>query len=184
MSDAATAQSAALLKLFNDLWGDVEVGEQVRRRAKALRPDITIPDDHPLANKFRTELQAERAAREALEASLTQERQAAAQARAEAELRANLGKAQSRFALTDEGMAGTIKLMQERQIADAEAAAALYVDTLPKAKPSSATSFLPQKMNLFGTTAKDDAWEKLHVDQEGFFADVVNQVFLEMPVAG
>ena len=179
------AQEAALLGMLNQLWGDVEVGESVRKRAKALNPNIAIPDENPVAVAVRRELATEREKREALEKQISDDRAERMQRDAEASLRNALGRAQDRFKLTDEGMAGTIKLMQERQIADAEAAAALYVDSLPKAKPSAASNFqIPGKFNMFGTTARDEAWEKLHLDQEGFFADVVNQVFSEMPAGG
>ena len=180
----ADAQKDALLGLFNRLWNDPEKGADIRRRAKELHPEITIPDEHPAAlaaNKRIDELSAQTSA---LQKMLDERAQSDAQREAESRLRDSLGKAQSRFKLTDEGMAGTIKLMQERQIADPEAAAALYVDSLPKNAPAPATSMLPGgKFNLFGTTAKDDAWEKLHVDPDGYFADVVNQVFSELPPA-
>lgn len=180
--DAARAQEQALLGLLSQLWGDVEVGETVRRRAKALNPQIAIPDEHPVAVQVRGELSKTRDEVAALQKLLDEQKAAAAQREAEADLRSRLGKAQDRFRLTDDGLAGTIKLMQDRQISDPEAAAALYVDSLPKASPSSASPVMPSnKLNLWGTTSKDDAWEKLHTDQDGFFADVVNQVFTEMP---
>jgi len=179
----ADPQKEALLKIFNDLWGDSEVGEPMRRRAKVLHPEISIPDDHPVAAGVRRELAAERSAREALEKRLADQDAANAQARAEAELRAALGRAQSRFKLTDDGLKKTMELMESERISNAEAAAALYVDSLPKAPPSApANAYFPGKFNLFGTTAKDEAWEKLHTDPDGFFADTVSDVFREMPL--
>jgi hypothetical protein len=178
------AQKNALLGLFNTLWGDSEVGEQVRRRAKALNPALAIPDDNPVAVRAFKALGETNEKVAALEKLLADRDAADRQRGAESALREDLGRAQSRFKLTDDGLAGTIKLMQEKQISNAEAAAALYVDSLPKTSPSAASSVMPSnKLNLWGTTAKDADWEKLHVDPDGYFADVVNQVFTEMPVA-
>lgn len=182
---AGRDQERALLGLFNQLWNDPEQGEVVRRRAKALNPDIAIPDDNPVAVAVRGELKETREKVSALERILEETRAATAQKEAETELRGKIGKAQDKYKLTDEGLQGTIKLMQERQISDPEAAAALYLDNLPKVAPQSASPVMPSsKFNLFGTGAKDDVWEKAHTDQDGFFADVVNQVFTEMPVGG
>ena len=47
ISDADYAQQQALLKLFDQVWNDPNVGQNVRRRAKELRPEINIPDDRP-----------------------------------------------------------------------------------------------------------------------------------------
>jgi len=183
MSGTAPDPKDQLVNILNTLWGDPDIGEPLRRKAKEKFPNITIPDDHPVATGVRKELASERAAREALQARLDAIETTRTAETAERQLRDNLGRAQSRFKLTDEGLQGTMKLMQERQIADAEAAAALYVDSLPKVAPASpASAYMPGKFNLFGTTAADEQWRKLHEDQDGYFADVVNQVFTEMPV--
>jgi|GEM_PF-4520908 hypothetical protein len=180
---AAPDPKDQLVSILNTLWGDPDLGESVRRKAKEKFPQITIPDDGPVATSVRRQLDAERAAREALEKRLADRDAAEATARAESDLRNSLGRAQSRFKLTDDGLKGTMALMQERQIADAEAAAALYVDSLPKAPPSSpANAYFPGKFNLFGTTAKDDQWELFHTDPDAAFAKVVSEVFTEMPV--
>ena len=134
--------------------------------------------------EVRSELGATQRRLEAMEKLYEEQSQKAGQRELETDLRSRLGKAQDRFKLTDDGLAGTIKLMQERQISDPEAAAALYVDGLPKNKPSTASKMFPNEFNLFGTKNKADEWEKLHTNPDGFFADVVNEVFREMPVAG
>jgi hypothetical protein len=176
MSDAPT-QEQALLGLLNQIWGDPEVGEQVRPRAKALNPAITKPDEHPVVVGTQTALRAAEQRVSALETLMAEQAAKANQTAEENRLRTSLGKAQERFKLTDEGLAGTIELMQSRQIADPEAAAALYVDGLPKQKPSTGSNFLPSnKLNLFGTSQQDAAWEQLHTDPDQFFADTVNRI--------
>jgi len=180
--DSARAQEVALLKLLEQVWSDPEIGSTVRKRAKALNPNISIVDDNPVALEVRGELAATQDKLSALQKMFEEQQQKAERSRQETDLRSALGKAQDRFKLTDDGMAGTIKLMQERQISDPEAAAALYVDSLPKQKPSVASSnMFPGDFNLFGTKTKDDAWTDLHTNPDKFFQNVVNDVFNEMP---
>ena len=57
ISDADYAQQQALLKLFDQVCNDPNVGQNVRRRAKELRPEINIPDDHPVAKEARTKIE-------------------------------------------------------------------------------------------------------------------------------
>ena len=181
MSGALDPQQAALLKLLDQVWNDPKIGSSVRHRAKELNPQIQIPDEHPVAVEVRSELSETQKRLQSLEKLYEEQKTATASREAENKLRADLGKAQSRFKLTDDGMAGTIKLMQERQISDPEAAAALYVDSLPKQAPTVGSSIFAPEFNLFGTKSKDDAWEALHTDPDKFFRDTVNQVFSEMP---
>lgn len=182
MSETTSAQEQALLKLLGEVWTDPEIGETVRKRAKVLNPAINIPDDNPVAVSVKRELSETQKRLEAMEKLYKESADKAEAKNAEADLRDRLGKAQARFKLTDDGMAGTIKLMQERMISDPEAAAALYVDSLPKNKPAAGSSpMFPGEMNLFGTKSKDDAWELLHTNPDKFWRDTVNDVFAEMP---
>ena len=63
---AAPDPKDQLVSILNTLWGDPDLGESVRRKAKEKFPQITIPDDGPVATSVRRQLDAERAAREAL----------------------------------------------------------------------------------------------------------------------
>lgn len=175
-----------MLTLFDQIWNAPDVGAQVRRKAKELRPQIQIPDEHPIV----TEARAQRAEIETkltgLETAFNDYRTAAETKSAETRLRTQLGEVQDRFKFTDEAMANVVKTMQDRQLADPEAAALLYRESLPKSPPSSANNrlFSDNKADMFGTTKQDEAWEKLHTDPDAFFTDTVNQVFSEMPVSG
>lgn len=181
--DTARAQELALLGLLNQIWGDPEVGDKVRLRAKALHPEIQIPDDHPVARQVRGELAETRAQVSTLQKLLDEQNAARAAEKNEASLRTALGKAQEHFKLTDEGLQGTIKLMQDRQIIDPMAGAALYVDGLPKPKPTGGSSLLPStNFNLYGTQKQDETWRQFNEDPDGAFRDVCEQVFIEMPV--
>ena len=181
---AAYQQQIEALKLFDKVWNDPEAGESVRRAAKRVNPNITIPDEHPVALKVTNELTQTKDALAKLQAEFESTKSQSAQKEAEAALRRQLGEVQTKYNLTDDGMAKTIELMQQRQLADPEAAALLYRESLPKVAPQSASNrFFDTKADMFGTTKVDERWSKLHTDEAGFFADVVNEVFAELPPA-
>lgn len=191
MSDTVTvnakelADQRRLLDLIGRAWTDPEIGSQLRRKVKEYDPSVSIPDDNPVAVEAMKRVQAAEDSAAATAKALEDYKAGAASERAERDLRRKLGDIQTKRGLTDEGMAGMIELMQTRQIADPDAAAALYVESLPKPKPVAATNPLfDTKADMFGTTKIDEKWEKLHLDPDGFFADVVNDVFSEMPVQG
>ena len=183
--DPARAQERALLGLLNQVWTDPKVGSAVRKRAKELNPQITIPDEHPVAVQANERMDALEQQNAALQKMLDEQAAERDRRDQETKLREGIGRAQDRFRLTDDGVAGTIKLMQDRQITDPEAAAALFVDSLPKAKPTQGSTILPRgEFNLYGSRSGGDDWNKLLSDRDGFFADVVQSVFDEMPVGG
>ena len=172
-----------LLALYDKVWNDPDAGETVRRTSKKYAPNLSIPDEHPVVVAARKEVGTLAEKVTGLEAILTEFKTRSEQERSEAALRKQLGEVQDKFRLTDDGMAKTIEIMQQRQLADPEAAALLYRESLPKTPPVSATSrIFDTKADMFGTTFQDAKWEKLHTDEPGFFADVVAEVFAEIPV--
>lgn len=182
VSRADLAKAQGLNNLLDRLWADPEVGETVRRRAKVLEPSLPIPDDHPVATALRGQLKQTEDALAALRKEYQDDAAARSAKDQESALREQLGLVQEKRGLTDEGMAGVIQLMQDRQIADPDAAALAYLDKLPKTTPQAgANRFFDTRPNLFGSQAQDAAWEKLWTDEPGFFADQVNAVFEEMP---
>jgi uncharacterized protein (UPF0147 family) len=178
--DAAEyARQQKLLGLFDQVFKDEKVGRSVRHRVKEIDPSVNIPDDHPVAKEAMSEISSLREQLEGLRKERDDEKAARANADHEQKLRSGLGEAQSRYKLTDEGMDGVIKLMQDRQIADPLAAAALYKDSLPKPAPISGTTFsFDSRPAPLGDASRDEAaltklWKG---DETGFFADVVNDV--------
>lgn len=168
--------------IFDGLWNDPVVGEQVRLRAKEKNPEITIPDESPIALAAKKQVADLTTQVTGLSTALAEFQAKAAQKEGETALRKQLGDVQAKYGLTDDGMAKVIETMQQRQLADPEAAALLFRESIPKAPPVSATSrHFDTKADMFGTTRKDDAWEQLHTNPDAFFADVVNQVFSEIP---
>jgi hypothetical protein len=163
------------LALFEQLWGDPEVGATVRKKAKALNPAISIPEDHPIIKDRDSRL-------EALEKTLHEYKAGVENEKAEAALRKQLGEVQSKFGFTDETMATVVQTMVDKSIADPEAAALKVRESLPKPKPTSASSqWLDNRPNLFGTQKADERWEQLHTDPDSFFADTVDEILKEMP---
>lgn len=190
MSESVTLTAAQyteqrrLLGMLDGLWNDPEVGSAVRRKAKERDPTIVIPDDHPVVKSALAQLGATNEQLEALRNEYANDKTARQNADLEGRLRTQLGEVQAKRNLTAEGMDGVIKIMQERQIADPDAAALLYLDSIPKPKPTASTSrFFDTKADMYGTTRQDEKWEQLHTDPDAFFADVVNDVLAEMPVA-
>ncbi len=180
------AQLRKLGQLLGTAWNDPEDGMTVQRIVKKHQPDIQTMDDNPIVRAANKRLEETTEKYTALETAFNEFKSKAELKEQESAIRKQLGDVQTKRGLTDEGMTKVIELMQERKLADPDAAALLYLDSVPKAPPVAGNNkyFESNRLNLFGTTSKDDAWEKLHTDQEGFFADVVNQVFAEDPPGG
>lgn len=176
------AEQRRLLTMLDGLWNDPEVGSAVRQAAKKKDPSIVIPDDHPVVKSALARVTATDEQLEALRKEFADDKTARANTDLEAKLRTQLGEVQSKRNLTAEGMDGVIKIMQERQIADPDAAALLYLDGIPKPKPTASTGhFFDTKADMYGTTRQDEKWEQLHTDPDAYFASVVNEVLAEMP---
>lgn len=185
IADNELQQLRASLALFEHVWGDPEIGEAVRKKAKEKNPAIAIPDDNPIAKKAMTELQGLRDNYTALDTAFNEYKAKGESDRAEQALRKNLGDVQDKYRFSDEMMAKTIEVMQARQIADPEAAALIVRESIPKTPPMSpASKFFDGKADMYGTTRVDEQWAKLHTDPDGFFSDVVNEVMTEMPPQG
>lgn len=175
-------QQRELLKLFDQVWNAPDVGESVRRKAKELNPAVSIADDHPVALQANAKIGALTEQVTGLQNMLTEFQTRGQAEKAETALRKQLGDVQTKFGFTDEGMTKVIETMQSRQLADPEAAALVYRESIPKAPPQSASSrMFDTKADMWGTTKKDEQWETLHSDPDKFFADVVSEVFAEMP---
>lgn len=173
-----------MLELFDKVWNSPDVGAQVRKKAKEFDPTIAIPDEHPIVVQALEQRNAIEAKVTGLEAAFNEYRAAAEQKDAETRLRKQLGDVQEKFGFTADGMSKVIEVMQERQLADPEAAALVYRESLPKPTPQGNSNrlFTDNKIDLFGTTKQDEAWEKLHTNPDAFFTETVNEVLTEMPV--
>lgn len=169
--------------LLGKAWNDPDEGVAVQRALKKIKPDLQTMDDNPVVRAANKAREASDAKVTALQTAFDEYKTAAEQKEQEHALRRQLGDVQTKRGLTDEGMTKVIELMQERKLADPDAAALLYLDTIPKSKPQGGANkyFESSKLNLFGTQSPDEAWRQLHESPDDFFAGVVNQVFEEMP---
>ena len=140
VSDSELALLRGSARLLDEVWNDPKHGMALKRAVKDKRPDVWVPDiDVPNEVLKPVNAQIEQLTRnfETTSAELAAMRQEREDGKLEAKFRVSMDDASKRFGLTPEGKEATLNLMRERQIADPEAAAALYMATLPKARPSS-----------------------------------------------
>lgn len=154
-------------KLFNSLWDDPKHGATLKRAAKEKDPTLRIPEidvAEPLLAPIREEMETFKKTAGELRAENEALRQSLEDDKAMGKLLKDLGSAQSRYRLTDEGMAEVKKIMQERNIADPHAAAALVASEIEPAKVIRDTNFAPADLNVLGMDGKaeDDSTRRLH----------------------
>ena len=171
--------------LLDEVWNDPKHGLALKRAVKDKRPNVSIPEiDVPdvVLRPINDQMSALQAAMAKQSEELAALRQADADAKLAGKFRASLDGAKARFGLTDEGVEATLNIMRERQIADPEAAAALHIASLPKAKPAShrdaaaygGSSFA----NLYGM--QDGSGDTLlHTNPDAFFDREVAAVMNE-----
>lgn len=154
-------------KLVDSLWDNPTIGADVRKQAKALFADIKLPDEQvePVLAPLRAQLDAlsgnNKTLQEQIDKMLKEKEDAALADNFEKKLNA----ARSKYNMTDEGIAKVLARMKETQnYNDVDGAAAAVLWDTPTPKPTSGPSWLPQGMNLFGSSEKDERWEKLHTN--------------------
>jgi hypothetical protein len=181
MAEATQAQIRAA-ELLEQLWSDGEIGEKVRRAAKAKFPDAKIIDD--TVAPFVAPLQAENAALKKrlddMEASRAADKEAREQRAAQANLESALAKARQEYNLTDEGFDKMVGRMKETgNYADADAAAAWVASKTPPTAPAGPT-WRSQDLDLFGTKNADEARAELHRNPDKHRDDQI-EAFLRDP---
>jgi hypothetical protein len=177
----ATQSQIRAEELLKQLWNDGEVGEKVRRAAKAKFPDVPVLDD--VVEPFVAPLKAENAALKKrlddMEAARAAEKSEAERRAAQTSLEQALDKARRDYNLTDDGFDKMVARMKETgNYADADAAAAWVASKAPPAPPG--PTWRSSDLNLFGTKDKDEALAKLHRDPVGFQDDQIEE-FLRDP---
>lgn len=164
--------------LLDRLWADGDLGPSVRRKAKEMFPDISLPEDtaEPIVAPVKAEVEALKTKlSDALE-RISKREQADEAVKTEAELSKKLSNARSAYNLTDSGFEKMVARMKETgNYSDADAAAAWVVAQTPKPKPSDSPSWLPKSSNLFGSQKKDEQWESLHKDPLKYMDDQLRQ---------
>jgi hypothetical protein len=181
MAEATQAQIRAA-ELLEQLWSDGEIGEKVRRAAKAKFPDAKIIDDTvaPFVAPLREENAALKKRLDDMEAARAAEKDEAEKRAAQMNLESALAKARRDYNLTEDGFNKMVDRMKETgNYADADAAAAWVASKTPPASPQ-APMWRGQDLNLYGSKDRDEKLAKLHRDPEGARDDEIEE-FLRSP---
>lgn len=169
MAEATQAQIRAA-ELLESLWNDAEVGEKVRKAAKAKFSDTKIVDDvvAPFVEPLRAESAALRKELEQLREERAAEKVEREKAATQKTFEEAISVARQNYNLTDEGFDKMIARMKETgNYSDADAAAAWVASKTPPAQVPGPT-WAPQDLNLFGTRNADEEMAALHRDPVGF----------------
>lgn len=148
MSETLTPADLAVRErafdIVNKLWNRPDF----QRLAKEADPTIRTAADvaEPFVAPVRAELEVVKASNTALTDRIDKFLAGQTEMAEDTKFRAKLGDTQSKYRLTDDGMNDVMALMKERQIADPEAAAALWQANQPKPKVSLGSSLSPSSM--------------------------------------
>ena len=185
MAEATKAQLRAE-ELLAALWTDGEVGEKVRKAAKAKFPDASIVDDvvEPFVAPLKAENEALKKRLDAMEASRADERKAWDEHNVKTTIEQAVEKARRDYNLTDEGLDKAVARVKEMgaqgDIGVAVDAAAAWVASKTPAPAAPGPTWRGQDLDLFGSKNKDDTLVKLHRDPVGFQDDQIEE-FLRNP---
>ncbi|HEY4355945.1 MAG TPA: hypothetical protein VGN16_09375 [Acidobacteriaceae bacterium] len=175
MTDSVTRAQ----QLVDKLWADKSpTGAAVRKQAKELFPEITIPDEQAelAVAPLQAKLEKTEADLQKLLEKVSARDKADDDMRAESAMSMKLQSARKNFGLTDAGYDKMVERMKETgNFSDAEAAAAYVVSQMPKPAPSSSPSWLPEAANLFGTQQRDEQFEALHKDPRKYMDDQLRE---------
>lgn len=181
------ADLAALQKsysLLNKLWDHPEHGAELKRAAKVVDPTLRIPEidvAEPLLKPIRDKQAEIEADNVKLREELAADRKERQDAKDIGDLSKALNGAQSKFRLTDEGMAEVRKIMAERNVADPEVAAQYVVANIERAPPVSGSNFAPTDANILGIDGKsqDEDIRFLHNDPIRWLDSAVPKIMAE-----
>ena len=168
---------------LNAMWTNKDHATDFKRLLKKVKPDTNIPElditdryVKPLEEKL-TALETEN---QKTRKELEDDRKARKDEKDLSDVYGKIDVVVKKRGLTDEGRAGMIKVMQDRQIADPEAAALIYLDGLPKTKVTKAGGVLPSAMNMFGVDDDKDSefeafWKNPVKAQDKVIAQILNE---------
>jgi hypothetical protein len=182
-----SAQEAESLKqakaLLDGLWNSKGVGAKFKRVLKEHNPNFSIPEidivdeaKKPIEDEIGKTKEELKALRDEIKA----DKDKAKEAKEESDLQAEINDVRKKFGLTDEGFDKMIKRMKDKKSYDPEAAAVWVKSQEPKTELARDSRLgLPGKINLFGSSTKDDAWKDLHDPNDPFkhFDKEVGEIF-------
>jgi hypothetical protein len=182
ISDAQLAVYKQTTDLMEALYADKEHSLSFKKMVKAKIPGARIPEldiGEQIVEPIRTELVEANAKVSALTERLDKMQKDREDADLDGKFRTALTSTQQKYKLTDEGMSKVMDVMKARQLADPEAAAALYLRDLPPVKPAGGPGYLPQNIDMFGSQQGEKAEEKvrsLHNNPMNFFDNEVREI--------
>lgn len=167
---------------LNALWTNKDVSLDFKKLMKKVKPETNIPE-LDIADRYAKPLEDKIAALEAENKKTREEIETDRKTRKESDdlkdIYAKIDDVAKKRGLTEDGKKGMIEVMQKRQIADPEAAALIYLDTLPKNTPAKSRSVMPGAMNLFGVDDQesefDAFWKNPVKAQDKVIADILNE---------
>lgn len=180
----AEAQSLQQAKaLLDGLWNSKTTGAKFKRVLKEHNPNFSIPEidivdeaKKPIDEK----LTAHEKTIEALQKRLDERDTKDKDDKEQRDLQSEIDTVKKKYSLTEDGLNKVIDRMKEKKSYDPEAAAAWVVAQQPKTEIARDSKLgLPGKMNLFGSSTKDDAWKDLHDTSDPYkhFDKEVTKIF-------
>lgn len=174
--------------LLGKLVNNKEVGTRVKRDIMKVDETIKFPD-LDVADSYAEPLKAEIELTKKELAELKKER---AEEKTKAEEKETLGDIYAKIdatvkkrKLTDEGREGLIKTMKERQIADPDAAALVYLDSLPKPKAARPSGHSSNRWDMYkgldgeNKEQQDAETKRLLADPMQFLDDKIVEILDE-----
>jgi hypothetical protein len=165
--------------LLDRLWADkTALGGGVRKAAKDMFPDISLPEDaaEVVVAPLKAELDDTKKQLQGALERLAAREKAEADLKTEQELGLALANARAKYNLTDAGYQKMLDRMNEtKNVTDPEAAAAWVMSQLPKPEPVSTPSWLPEPSNLFGAQKREEQWEALHKNPRQYLDDQLRE---------
>jgi hypothetical protein len=185
MAEATQAQIRAA-ELLEQLWSDGEIGEKVRRAAKAKFPDAKIIDDTvaPFVAPLRAENVMLRERLDKIEKARAEERMAWEEHSAKTMIEQAIDKARRDYSLTEDGIDKAVARVKEMGVSGdvgvaVDAAAAWVAYKTPPTAPAGPT-WRSQDLDLFGTKNADEARAELHRNPVKYQDDQI-EAFLRDP---
>jgi hypothetical protein len=158
MAEATQAQIRAA-ELLEQLWSDGEIGEKVRRAAKAKFPDAKIIDDTvaPFVAPLRAENVMLRERLDKIEKARAEERMAWEEHSAKTMIEQAIDKARRDYSLTEDGIDKAVARVKEMGVSGdvgvaVDAAAAWVASKTPPTAPAGPT-WRSQDLDLLSCTA-------------------------------
>jgi len=169
--------------LLDKLWSDPKEGMAFKRKAKAIMPELRIPDVEAIdsvAPVIEARIGDVDTKLNKLIERLDTNDKKTREKNEEADFEAACAAARKEYQLTDDGWAKVIERMKATNNPDPAAAAAWVTDHMPRPKPIGGSSgFGPQKLNLFGSGRVDEDWKELHQDPDAWFDKTVSGILDE-----